>query len=219
MKVYGLVALIIILGACSNDSESEGKQLEVEKENYTELCDEGLALLEGFEPDQALEIFERAIKINSDSIRAYYGRAYCYTLFCDMDREAECSTAVQYWEEVASMDSCYRNTRYNLAMCYERMLEYETAITILTQALECKPNDPDIYFNRGISYMKLGDTLSYCLNMTNGYNLLGDKDTAYPLRRSAYEEICGDGWSKMGLDLQGGMGVILELADSVALGE
>ncbi len=221
MKNIVVFGICLFLVSCSEDtSEKEETSPKSEEpanvaEQYASLADKGFELLEAYDPHEALKSFEEALEINSDSIRAHYGRAYCYSLFCDMG-EVEHEEAIDYWNEVEAMDSCYRNTRFNKAACYASAKKYEEAISYQTLALECNPNDHDIYFNRGVYKIMLGDTSGYCMDMTNGYSLLGHEDTVYVARRKAYEEICGTG---LGLDLKDGMSVVLEPVDSSELAE
>ena len=100
----------------------------------------------------ALEYYQNAIKINSASLEAFYGKAKFYQ---DMN---QWNKAVSAYEELLQIDPEYKSGLYNLGVIYLLHLKlYEKAINYFNQAIASDPKYAEAYYARATCYQLKGD--------------------------------------------------------------
>lgn len=106
---------------------------------------------------KALELFDKALKINAYSDEAQYAKG----LF--LQKDGRYKDAVILYESVARLNPAHIYCRYNLAYIYGKFEDYAKAITYLDQVVDLAPEYADAYTLRGAMKEK-------SMNSTGAYN-------------------------------------------------
>ncbi len=130
----------------------EGEELRVLdardlEDNYAyAVADIGFAYQNGLGMDQdyqqAIQTFKKAIDIDEDSIRSYYGLAYCYSEKMDYEKMLKyVNEGVRHFDNVDFADE-FKSDFYNLkGVAHENLYEYDSANDAYHEALELNPDN------------------------------------------------------------------------------
>ena len=101
----------------------------------------------------ALQYFDGAIRINSRSEEALYGRAMWY-----QEHAHSFDKAIQDYTTITQINPNNKNAHFNLGYVHYYYLKvYREAIKHYTNAINADPNYVDAYYNRGVCFETLGD--------------------------------------------------------------
>lgn len=111
----------------------------------------GRALINGKEYPQAIDHFNRAIRIDPKYAPAYHGRGVANLNQGEWDR------AVADFSEAIRLDPTDARARYDRAVAYSRAGDYDRALTDFGEAIRLNPGYARAYRARGWVYAKKGD--------------------------------------------------------------
>jgi len=105
--------------------------------DYDEAIMDGLANLNLNDPEEALQDFERAIKIDPNQAGGYLGKANALNI---LGRYRE---AIEYYNQAILIDPNLANAYVNRAIAYSHLGEYKLAIADYEKGLELDPKIDD----------------------------------------------------------------------------
>jgi len=97
------------------------------------------------------------LKINPTAVRL---NNLAIDLSLYMDNNDSAGKAIKFLDSATSIDSNYFLGYYNKLMFLNQLKQYDKAIVTVNNLIRLKPNANDIYWNGGIIYEKIGDTVS-----------------------------------------------------------
>ncbi len=112
--------------------------------DYDEAMMDGLANLNFNKPEEALQDFEKAIKIDPGRAEGYLGKANALNM---LGRYRE---AIECYNQAISIDPTLANAYVNRAIAYSHLGEYKKAIKDYEKGLELDPkiDDPPGFLKR-----------------------------------------------------------------------
>lgn len=131
------VALVSLIG-CSNTEEK-----------VIDLLNEGDALWEDGQAEQALQLFDQAIQLDPDSAHGYTGRGMSYRSLDQLDK------ALADLNQAIELDSNYEVAFRERGMVYYNKGSYDLAINDCNQAVELNPSYARGYLCLGYIYEDL----------------------------------------------------------------
>ncbi len=103
----------------------------------------------------AIDYFNNAIKQNAKSIEARYGIAMFY------QENGQYDNAIIEYDTILRINPKYKYAHFNLGYIHLAYLGvYSQAVKHFTNAIACDTNYFEAYFNRGLSYEKMGAVLN-----------------------------------------------------------
>ena len=181
-----VLCIFILLSACSNEVKNQKKA----------LSDDPKVLLENAREkqrigayDEAIEILNAALKIDSNFVPAYNQMGLIYF---ESDRKNE---SVVVYKKALAIDPGNLQTRLGLGETYSMLTRNDLAVVQFLKAAEIKKDDPEILFKIALEYwyhQKLNETAEYYnkvlaidpdhtqahLNLISVYEKLQDWDKA-----------------------------------------
>src|SRR5262249_3259457 len=124
--------------------------LVMARETVETLCQQAQAALAQGANDEALEAYQKALKLRGDNPDAHYGLATVYFLKNDLVSSAH------HFREVTRYDPGKAGAYINLGAVYNRLGQYEEAITSLRRGISLDHSRAEGYYNLGLVYRKLG---------------------------------------------------------------
>jgi len=100
--------------------------------------------------ESAIEQYNRAIRIDEQSARAYYGLGMCYHTEDSVSSE-------EAYKKAVSIDGEFVAALVNLGNIYFERKQYDEAVLYYRRAAEIEPNDALIWYNTGGAYFNKGD--------------------------------------------------------------
>jgi tetratricopeptide (TPR) repeat protein/Zn-dependent protease len=134
-----VLAILIIIGYGLNSPENKLTQKAkdlVNKQKYLE----------------AIDLFDRIIKINPDNERAWSQKAYC--LWC-LDRN---QPAIECFQKALELDPSNNYARMSIGKISFELKEYNQAISYLDRAVELDHQDISAYYYLGLSWLNLDES-------------------------------------------------------------
>jgi tetratricopeptide (TPR) repeat protein len=134
-----VLAILMIIGYGLNSPENKLTQKAkdlVNKQKYLE----------------AIDLFDRIIKINPDNERAWSQKAYC--LWC-LDRN---QSAIECFQKTLELDPGNNYARMSLGKISFDLQEYNQAISYLDRAVESNNQDISAYYYLGLSWLNLDES-------------------------------------------------------------
>ena len=101
--------------------------------------------------NRALREFDKAIKIDPSSFKAYFWRGRVYL------KTEQYDEAIADFKMVIKLKPDYSKPYHNLGWLYYQEGNYEESIRYLNKAIELEPNNGWAYYTRGRSHFKKGD--------------------------------------------------------------
>jgi len=101
--------------------------------------------------NRALQEFDKAIKIDPTSFKAYFWRGRVYL------KTEQYDEAIADFKMVIKLKPDYSKPYHNLGWLYYQEGKYEESIRHLNKAIELEPNSGWAYYTRGRSHFKKGD--------------------------------------------------------------
>lgn len=117
---------------------------------YHDLCKQAKRAIRSKKYDEAVHLFQQALKINGSQIPAHEGIATAYFLKDDFERAAE------HFEEITRIDRWNAQAYVNLGAVYNRVQEHSKAIEVLQKALQRNSRSAEAYYNMAIAHRHLG---------------------------------------------------------------
>ena len=129
------------------------------------LIEKGYQLAYNGNYGSAIKQYDKAIKIDPASAKAYYNRANVKYDLRDYEGAIEdCSKAIQ-------LDPELKNAYFNLGISKFQLEKYKESITDFDKAIELNPSDAETLCWRGIAKHKLGKTDEACEDWNKARNL------------------------------------------------
>ena len=100
--------------------------------------------------NRALQEFDKAIKIDPSSFKAYFWRGRVYL------KTEQYDEAIADFKMVIRLTPDYSKPYHNLGWLYYQEGKYEESIRYLNKAIELEPNNGWAYYTRGRSHFKKG---------------------------------------------------------------
>lgn len=192
--------------------------LEIDPSHVPSLVLRGNGFVETGNPRAGLADFERAIKINPQFGRAYYGRAWVRGLMGDLDGEIEDATramqldstltllyyrrlghayaakgdsirAIEYYNRVLDVEPNNAGTLYNRASLYLELRNYEQALSDLNRILRFQPTWSWALRDRGRAYLNMGDLQKAMDDFNRAIRYAPDEADTYYWRGKCYERL------------------------------
>ena len=126
---------------------------------------------------EALECYEKALKLNPDSPIAWSNMGFIYRVLGNYDK------AIEYNKKAIELNPGLAGAWDNLGFSYDGSGKYDKAIECYQKASKLNPNEAMVWINFGIAYARLGnyDKAVQCLrkaielesNMAKAWNNLG----------------------------------------------
>ena len=104
------------------------------------------------EPDTSLYYFDKSIELNPNNFVAHYHRGL---LLVDFDPTKALKDFI--FCEKSNSDLLQQLIHEPKARCYGNLGDHKLALKEFTIALKYDANNPDLYYNRGVTYERLGD--------------------------------------------------------------
>jgi len=177
MNKYFLSLLILLFITGKNISAQEKN---THLGNVQELIEEGVEHHDAREYKQAIENYEKALKIDPKSMIATYEMALSYLALRDYRNALKYSTKVIESKDKDLLIGAYGVKSESLA----ETGKVDEAINLLENALIRNGNDYYLHFNLALNYFNKGDLDKTILHVDNALNLNKSQSGAYLL--SAY---------------------------------
>ena len=167
-------------GYWKNSSELSNHALHTTKDNHIAHNILGSALLDEGKIEEAINHYNKAIRLKPYYADAYYNRGNAYTKLGQYQR------AIEDYNEAISLKPDYANAYSNRGITYAALSQYQRAIENCNEAIRLKPYYADAYNNRGIAYAKLGQYQRAIENYNEAIRLKPDYANAYSNRGLTY---------------------------------
>lgn len=139
------------LGDTAKAISSMQTSVEQDAEYYAAYMQLGILFAAKKDP-LAIDYYNNALKINSGSIEAYYGKGKFYQDMGDSKR------AIAIYQELLHLDPNYKFTHFNLGVIYlVQLKQYDLAIKNFDNAIISDPQYAEAYYAKGVCYQALGD--------------------------------------------------------------
>ena len=120
------------------------------------FLEQGKDLYKKDEDQQALEAFQKAIKLDPDLAEAYFRLGLAHEALGDKHEAEEAyKKAVENYKKFITANPKDGEARYNLGQTYAGLHLYSEAVREYRQATHLKPDDGDIYFDLGSALTRL----------------------------------------------------------------
>ncbi|WP_310481742.1 tetratricopeptide repeat protein [Chamaesiphon sp. VAR_48_metabat_403] len=129
------ISILIIIGWGLNSPENRWIQ-------------KGKSLIEKKQYPAAIELFDRAIKVNPDGEESWWQKGYC---LWQIDRQAE---AIECYQKVIAINEDNERAWLSVGILFFSLERYPDAISSLKKALELDSNNIDGYYYLGVSQQK-----------------------------------------------------------------
>jgi tetratricopeptide (TPR) repeat protein len=140
-----LLAAILITDGCTHNKTIEGF-------GATKWSEIGRQASEAHRWNEALNAYDKAIKLNPNDASAYNNRGLAYD---NLDKN---DLAIADYSKALELNPEYRDAFNNLGKTFSRLGDYKRAILYYDRAIELNRKDADAYYNRGNAYSKLGNS-------------------------------------------------------------
>jgi len=134
------------------------------------LVNQGFEFLKQGNLIQAIDKYNAALKIDANKLEAHYGLGVAYSATC-LQNGGYCNEAITHFLRENEIKKGYRETYYNLGVCFIKAFNYKEAITYLDKAIAQKNNDGEYYYNRGFAKIQLGKNSDGCKDLKKALEL------------------------------------------------
>jgi Flp pilus assembly protein TadD len=120
------------------------------------LLEQGKQLYREDHDKEAVEAFQKAVKLDPDLAEAHFRLALGYeAVGKSEDAEAQYKKAVETYRKYLDRNPDDAEAHYNLGVTFANLGNYSEAIREYRQATKLKTDDPDIYYDLGVAHTKL----------------------------------------------------------------
>lgn len=123
------------------------------QQNVQDIIREGVKLHDQEKYREAITLYEKALKLNPQSMSAMYEMAFSYLALKELDNTLKYSTKVINSNNKNLLVKAYCIKSEALA----EMGKIDKAITLLQHAIDNNPNDYNLHFNLALNYFKKDD--------------------------------------------------------------
>ena len=170
-----------------NKNPEKATATEIEKIDNKILAeqknDEGWRAWDNKNFEQALKLFDEAVKLNSNNCRGYCGRGTAYS---DLQNYEQ---AIKDFNQAIKINPNYSLAYNNRGLAYYYLKNYTQAISDYNQAIELNPNDSEVYYNRGLAYKNLQNYEQAISDYNKAIKLNQNYVEAYYNRGNAYNDL------------------------------
>lgn len=132
-----------------------------------------LGLLEATQNNKlAIDYLDNALRIDSNSIEALYGKAHYYQDAKDFKK------ALALYKKIIEKDPQFAKAFYNLGYIYLEMDSLQKANKYFDLTIKMLPEYGEAYFGRGFTYEQLGKKDLAKMDYQNALNILGEHEEA-----------------------------------------
>jgi Tfp pilus assembly protein PilF len=139
--------------------------LEVTKNNYQAYNNFGLSLFAEGKIDDAINHYNKAIRIEPDYVYAYNNRGIIY------GERGQYKLAIEDFNNAIRITPAFADAYGNLGFTYDKLGQYNHAIEDYDKAIRLKPDYVYAYMNRGVAYIKQGNKTLGCRDMQKACEL------------------------------------------------
>ncbi len=189
MVGHWVLAWVLSLGFATSPAVAQDAELSPEQQAFQEVIQKGQAELDAKDYNAALETFSQALQSSGGfNPGPFIGRAKAYLGLKEYESALEdLREAFQYGQTVPGLIATAQNVRGEV---YLEMGAYDLAMTDLEAAASADRSNPDIQFNLGKVYTKLGGATQGEKALTKFIGVAKEGDErlaeAYQLRAEAY---------------------------------
>ena len=140
--ILTVIVCLISFGLYAQDAESLVKQGK--RANYQD------------KPDEAIELFNKALELDPKFSDAYSGRAFAYY------RKGDNARAISDYSRVIELDPTNADVYISRGSSYNDTEKYDLALKDFNNAIELEPENARAYNNRGWAKKGLGDKDGAC---------------------------------------------------------
>jgi Flp pilus assembly protein TadD len=134
-----------------NDTELLGHALQVKKDNYLALNYSGLSMLLDGKAQEAINQFNKAIRVKPDFAEAYKNRGNAYYKLEQYQR------SIEDYNETIRMKPDFDEAYINRGNAHLMLEQYQLALDDYDKAIRPKSNYARVYKDRGITHYWLGN--------------------------------------------------------------
>ena len=153
-------------------------------ENTEDIINSAYALKKVGRFDEALSLYNKAILMDENCFKGWFGRAYIY------DKLNRVQEAIRDYTKAIQIMPQNAFVYNNRGICYNKVNEFDSAIRDFNAAIRITPKKADFYYNRGFVYMKLDNYVQAIEDFNKTLVLQEDNYKAY-----TYRAVC---WDKLG---------------------
>jgi protein O-mannosyl-transferase len=139
--------------------------LEVTKNNYQAHNNFGLSLFAEGKIDDAINHYNKAIRIEPDYVYAYNNRGIIY------GERGQYKLAIEDFNNAIRITPAFADAYGNLGFTYDKLGQYNHAIEDYDKAIRLKPDYVYAYMNRGVAYIKQGNKTLGCRDVQKACEL------------------------------------------------
>jgi len=166
-QIILILSLFITVNMYSQESECD------------KLVNQGFEFLKQGNLSLAIDKYNEALKVNPNKLEAHYGLGVAYSATC-LQNGGYCDIAIKHFLKADEIKTGFRETYFNLGVCFIKTFNYKEALLYLDKAIKQKNDDGEYYYNRGYAKIQLGNNDEGCkdlrkaleLNFTPAENLL-----------------------------------------------
>lgn len=120
-------------------------------EEAQKLNEEGKRLIESGDFENAINTFQKAIRLKPDYADAYNNIGVVF------DRQDNYEKALEFYKEAIRIDMNHFKAHFNSGIVYFNLKQYGKAVEAFKEAIKIRPDYADAYFGLGVIYSILGD--------------------------------------------------------------
>ncbi|HEY2962287.1 MAG TPA: tetratricopeptide repeat protein [Pyrinomonadaceae bacterium] len=121
-----------------------------------ELLARGRELYRNDQDEEAVKVFQQAVKLDPDLAEAHFRLGLGYEALGKRDEaEAQYKKAVETYKKYLEQHDDDAEAHYNLGQTYAGLDQYSDAIREYREATKLKQDDADVYYDLGVAHTKL----------------------------------------------------------------
>jgi Flp pilus assembly protein TadD len=167
-------------GYWKNSVELSKHALQVTKDNFVAHDSFASALVKNGEIEEAIEHYNKAIRLAPEYDNAYKNRGIAYT------KLGRYQMAIEDYNKAIHLKPDNADVYYNRGVTYTKLGRYQMAIEDYNKAIRLKPDDAAAYNNRGAIYIKFDQYQIAIEDFSNAIRLKPDDADTYFNRGFVY---------------------------------
>jgi tetratricopeptide (TPR) repeat protein len=170
-------------GYWKNSMELSKHALQVTKDNFVAHNFFAVALAEKGRIEEAIEHYNKSIRLAPDYAYAYYNRGDAFIML------GQYQMAIEDFNKAIHLKPDNAAAYNNRGTIYIKFGQYQIAIEDFNKAIRLKPDNASAYYNRGTIYIKLGRHQRALEDFNKAIHLKPDDAISYNCRGNAYAEL------------------------------
>ncbi len=179
-----IISLFILLLISGNKISAQAQDKNTKQQNVQELLEKGIEHHDAREFKEAIDSYEKALKIDPESMIINYELALSYLAMRDYRNASKYSSKVIDSKDKDLLVGAYGVKSESLA----ETGKVDEAIKLLENALLRNGNDYYLHFNLALNYFKKGDLDKTIIHVDNALNLNKSQSGAYLLSAYAHKD-------------------------------